>query len=112
MWKKWKKSHPPWGVGGGQDPPPIQKPEGTTLKSEANNQSDISKQNSDAESLLKIKCENDPEKPRQIIDPITTINPKIKINAWGYSFVHEVSMVLTRPNAQGIKEQFSHENEM
>ena len=94
-------------------PPPIRRTEGTTLKNETNNQSDILKQNSDAESesLLKIKCENDPEKPRQIIDPITTINPKIKINAWGYSFVHEVSMVLTRPNAQGIKEQFSHENE-
>ena len=79
-------------------------------KSEANNQIDISKQNSDAESesLLKIKCEADLDKPRQIIAPITTINPKINK---GYSFVHEVSMVLTRPNAQGIKEQFSHENE-
>ena len=87
--------------------PPIQKPEGTTLKSEANNQIDISKQNSDAESLLKIKCETDLDKPRQIIAPITTINPKINK---GYSFVHEVSMVLTRPNALGIKEQFSHEN--
>ena len=89
-------------------------------KSETNNQTDIFEQNSDIfeqnsntepESLLKIKCENYPETPRQIIDPITTINPKIKINAWGYSFVHEVSMVLTRPNAQGIKEHFSHENE-
>ena len=118
--RSWRKVTPPrmggwgrgWGSGWGRTrPPPILRSEGTTLKNETNNQSDISKQNSDAESLLKIKCENDPEKPRQIIDPITTINPKIKINAWGYSFVHEVSMVLTRPNAQGIKEQFSHENE-
>ena len=78
--------------------------EGTTLKNETNNQSDISKQNSDtkSESLLKIKCENDLITPRQIIAPndliisrqiiapITAINPKIK---GGYSFVHVVSMV-------------------
>ena len=86
-------------------------------KSETNNQTDIFEQNSDIfeqnsntepESLLKIKCEADLDKPRQIIAPIIAINPKSKN---GYSFVHEVSMVLTRPNSRGIKEHFSHENE-
>ena len=86
-------------------------------KSETNNQTDIFEQNSDIfeqnsntepESLLKIKCEADLDKPRQIIAPIIAINPK---NKNGYSFVHEVSMVLTRPNSRGIKEHFSHENE-
>ena len=80
--------------------------------SDINNQIDIFEQNSniEPESLLKIKCEADLIKPRQIIAPITitAINPKSKN---GYSFVHEVSMVLTRPNSRGIKEHFSHENE-
>ena len=96
-------------------PPPILRSEGTTLKNETNNQSDISKQNSDAESesLLKIKCENDLITPRQIIAPITAINPKIK---GGYSF-HVVSVVnhgFNEAQSQkhlGIKEDFSHENE-
>merc|ERR1712215_279648 len=68
---------------------PILGNEGTTLKNGTNIQSDISKQNSDIEpeSLLKIKCENDLITPRQIIAPITAINPKIK---GGYSF-HVVS---------------------
>ena len=66
--------------GWGRTRPPIRRTEGTTLKNETNNQSDILKQNSDAESesLLKIKCENDLITPRQIIAPITAINPKIK----------------------------------
>ena len=97
-------------------PPPILRSEGTTLKNETNNQSDILKQNSDAEpeSLLKIKCENDLITPRQIIAPITAINPKIK---GGYSFVHVVSMVNHGFNEahsqkhQGIKEVFNHESE-
>ena len=48
--------------------------------------------------MLKIKCETDLGKPRQIIAPITTINPKIKI-------IRKPILCL------GIKEQFSHENE-
>ena len=106
---------PQWGAGGGQDPPPILRSEGTTLKNETNNQSDILKQNSDfePEPLLKIKCENDLITPRQIIAPITAINPKIK---GGYSF-HVVSVVnhgFNEAQSQkhlGIKEDFSHENE-
>ena len=99
------------------------KSEGTTLKSEANNQIEILKQNSDAESLLKIKCETDLCTPRrmsartiiqtakpinsdkmknqlnnQIIAPITAINPKIQI----------IRKSILCP---GIKEQISHENE-
>ena len=116
-----------WGWGRTR-PPPILRSEGTTLKNEKNNQSDILKQNSDtkSESLLKIKCENDLITPRQIIAPndliisrqiiapITAINPKIK---GGYSFVHVVSMVnhgFNEAQSQkhlGIKEHFSHENE-
>ena len=104
------------GWGWGRTRPPILRSEGTTLKNETNNQSDILKQNSDAksESLLKIKCENDLITPRQIIAPITAINPKIK---GGYSFVHVVSMVnhgFNEAQSQkhlGIKEHFSHENE-
>ena len=94
---------------------PILGNEGTTLKNGTNIQSDISKQNSDIEpeSLLKIKCENDLITPRQIIVPITAINPKIK--GW-YSF-HVVSVVnhgFNEAQSQkhlGIKEDFSHENE-
>ena len=64
--EKSEKSDAPHNGGLGVDKiPPIQKPEGTTLKSEANNQTNISKQNSEAESLLKIKFETDPEKARQ-----------------------------------------------
>ena len=112
------------GQGLGRERPPSQKEVGGSLpvgkivyNSETNNQTDIFEQNSDIfeqnsntepESLLKIKCEADLDKPRQIIAPIIAINPKSKN---GYSFVHEVSMVLTRPNSRGIKEHFSHENE-
>ena len=84
--------------GWGRTRPPIRKLEWTTLKSEANNQIEISKQNSDAESLLKIKCETDLGTPRQIIAPITAINPKIQI----------IRKSILCP---GIKEQISHENE-
>ena len=80
--------------------------------SDINNQINIFEQNSNVEpeSLLKIKCEADLIKPRQIIAPITitAINPKINNE---YSFVHEVSVALMWPNSWGIKEYFSHENE-
>ena len=116
LWS-WRKVTPPNEGRVGEDKThPILGNEGTTLKNGTNIQSDISKQNSDIEpeSLLKIKCENDLITPRQIIDPITAINPKIK---GGYSFVHVVSMVNHGFNEaqsqkhQGIKEVFNHESE-